>query len=602
MKSESGFILIVLFSLLIIPGSANPEDLIWQQTLGGPIGEEWGYSLDATPDGGLIAVGITYSRDANITNAHGNGDLWAVRLDGDGNLIWESAYGGNESDYGLSVKSTADGGSVIVGTTGSYSGDVTGYHGNGDLWVLRLDPSGNSVWQKALGGNQTDEGGDILQTSDGGYTLVGYTLSDDGDATGHHGGGDLWMIRLDPGGNLLWQKTLGGSRRESGGSIIQTSDGGYAITGNSYSSDGDATTNHGSSDVWVVKTDANGNLLWQKSYGGSQLDWGHSLVELPGGDLLVTAVTVSSDGDVSLNHGAGDVWVLRLSPDGTLVWERTYGGTFSDNVWKAELSPAGGVYLVGESFSTDGDGLGNHGDADLWVAEIDGNGTLLWQRSLGGSDYESGAWIRRLADGNLAAVGTTRSSDGDVTGIKGAGDLWIVKLRSTYDPLNVPVQASPLNPSSGQTSDGILVINTTGNLSTPDGAPSINQTSSPSDPGLVNNCTTTEIIPVPSEEMFTNSSRSDNLSPGAQNGTGSDGSPAPLIPIPGNDALPGDPDGDGLYEDLNGNGKIDLQDTTVFFTNIEWIQSKFPAWMFDFNKNGGVDLGDITILFSEASL
>ena len=162
--------------------------------------------------------------------------------------------------------------------------------------------------------------------------------------------------------------------------------------------------------------------------GEANLTGGHSLVELAGGDLMVAGVTASSDGDVHLNHGAGDIWVLRLSPKGDLIWEKTYGGSFSDNVWKIEASPHGGAYLSGESFSVDGDMSGNHGDADLWVSEIDGNGSLLWQRTLGGSNYDSGAWVKSMPDGNIAVVGITRSNDGDVQGSIGGGDLWALKL------------------------------------------------------------------------------------------------------------------------------------------------------------------------------
>ncbi|MFH0968458.1 MAG: hypothetical protein V1862_12315, partial [Methanobacteriota archaeon] len=422
MKLQVSIFILIGLLLLIQPGSAAPGDILWQQTLGGS-GEEWGYSLDSTADGGMLITGVAYSSDGNVTGAQGNGDLWVVRLGADGTPLWNRAFGGNESDYGLSVKSTTDGGSIIVGTTGSNNGDISGYHGNGDLWILRLSSTGDPLWKKVYGGNLTDEGGDVLQTPDGGFILAGYTMSDDGDASGHHGGGDLWMIRLDQAGSIIWQRTFGGSNRDSGSSIIRTSDGGYAMTGNTYSTDGDVSTNHGSSDLWVIKTDVNGSLLWQKTFGGSKFDWGHSLVELPGGDLLVAGVSASADGDVSLNHGSGDIWVLRLTPDGQKIWEKTYGGSFSDNVWKVELSPNGGAYLSGETFSVDGDVTKNQGDADLWVAEINATGSLLWSKTFGGKNYESGSWVKLMPDGNLVVTGITQSEDGDVKDAKGGGDL-----------------------------------------------------------------------------------------------------------------------------------------------------------------------------------
>ncbi|WP_319578658.1 hypothetical protein [uncultured Methanospirillum sp.] len=601
-----GFLVCGLLLLMQIV-SAAPGEIIWQQTLGGQAAEEWGYSIDTTSDNGMIITGIAYSEDANISGAKGQGDLWVVRFGPDGKPLWNHAYGGNGSDYGLSVKTLSDGGSIIVGTTGSTNGDISGYHDNGDLWVIKLSSSGEPVWKHVYGGNMTDEGGDIIPTPDGGYMVVGYTMSNDGDVTGHHGGGDLWMMHLDQAGSLVWQKVLGGSKRDSGSSIIRTSDGGYAMTGNTYSSDGDVTSNHGSSDLWVVKTDGNGTLLWQKSYGGSKLDWGHSLIELPGGDLLVAGVTASSDGDVHLNHGAGDIWVLRLSSQGGLIWEKTYGGNFSDNVWKVEPSPGGGAFLVGETFSVDGDIPGNHGDADLWTSEIDGNGTLLWQRTLGGSNYDSGSWGRLMQDGNLAVVGTTRSSDGDVQGSIGNGDLWAVKINtggvpsngSANSSVNTSVQTHPVNLSnvSANGTTPLIADNATQlPLSHPINSTNTTGNVTPSQVTVFSgNSSENLTMPIPSPAI--------NLTAGNNtvNGSANLSVNTTLVPIPGFVQIPGDPDSDGKYEDLNGNGKIDLQDPPILFNNFDWIKANLPNQAFDFNGNGVLDYGDITALFEEAS-
>lgn len=659
------FVGLCIFGMLLLVqgGSAAPGDLIWQQTLGGSAGEEWGYSVDSTADGGMLITGIAYSEDNNITGARGNGDLWVVRLGPDGKPLWNRAYGGNGSDYGLSVKTLADGGSVIIGTTGSNNGDVTGYHGNGDLWILRLSPAGDPIWNRVYGGNMTDEGGDIIQTPDGGYMLTGYTMSNDGDASGHHGGGDLWMIHLDQEGKILWQKVFGGSKRDSGSSIIRTSDGGYAMTGNTYSNDGDVTSNHGSSDLWVVKTDVNGSLLWQKTYGGSKLDWGHSIIELPGGDLLVAGVTASADGDVHFNHGAGDIWVLRLSPQGDLIWEKTYGGSFSDNVWKAEASPHGGAYLVGETFSVDGDISGNHGDADLWVSEIDANGSLLWQRTLGGSNYESGSWVKLMPDGNLGVVGTTRSTDGDVVGSRGGGDLWALKIDARYNStaasgqqvmgrtnLNTtgpvinaannstltppPTPAVMSNVTRNITAPPLPALNATVNTTSPAALPvtvpsvqgnqsavvvaqvmnSANATSTGNTTATLLSLPNITVNTTPPEAITPVQTATQNKTPAVlPTGTGmsavnstvqvnlSINGNVTLKPLPGSAFLPGDPDGDGKYEDLNGNGKVDLQDPTIFFNNFDWIQTNLPNQAFDFNGNGVLDFGDINALFKEAS-
>ncbi len=607
MKAVWSFFFIIVIGLLIPMGSAAPGDILWQQVLGGSDGEEWGYSLDSVSDGGILVSGSASSTDANISGLQENGDLWLVRLDPNGNPLWNRAYGGNGSDYSFSIKATPDGGSVIVGTTGSSDGNIAGYHGNGDLWVIRLSPNGDRIWNRVYGGNMTDEGGDILVTPDGGYMVIGYTMSNDGDPVGHHGGGDLWMLRLDQNGSILWQKILGGSMRESGSSIVSTSDGGYAMTGNTYSADGDVTSNHGSSDLWVVKTDGNGSVLWQKSYGGSKLDWGHSITEMTNGDLMVAGVTASSDGDVHLNHGVGDVWVLRLSSAGDLLWEKTYGGNFSDNVWKMEPSPIGGAYLVGETFSVDGDISGNHGDADLWVAEIDANGALLWNRTLGGSMYESGSWVHLMPDGNLVVTGTTRSSDGDIPGAPGEGDLWVAKIDAKINatlPITKPI---PITPVLNHTIPEVVNLS----LPTENATTILVPTPVPGNLSEIlvppTNITPKEEGNVTIPEVAIPNSSSDNLTSGGNetapllvspNATaGSD----MIVAIPGVNLTPGDPDGDGRYEDLNANGKIDLQDPTIFFTNIDWIKEHEPVYPFDFNGNGVIEFGDISTIFEEAS-
>lgn len=602
----SGFSMILL-ALLVPAGCAAPGDILWQHVLGGPADEEWGYSVDITPDGGILATGSAYSEDLNITNVRGGGDLWVVRLDKDGQILWDRAYGGNQSDHGLSIKATADGGGIIVGTTGSQNGDITRSYGNGDLWVVRISPEGEMLWNQVFGGNMTDEGGDVLLTPDGGYLVIGYTLSDDGDPVGHRGKGDLWMFTLDANGSMVWQKTYGGSERDGGSSGVQTSDGGYAITGNTYSTDGDVTENKGGSDLWVLKTDLNGTLLWQRSYGGSKLDWGHAITELPGGDLIIAGVTSSADGDVSQIHGAADVWILRLNPQGDVIWEKTFGGSYGDNVWKIEPSPRGGIYVVGESASVDGDLSENHGDMDLWIAEIADDGTLLWSRTLGGSQYESGSWLA-LHDEDLILTGLTYSPDGDVQGYRGGGDFWLMKVNGHFNatlPITGPVPDGVSLPAPSTEIVSLVISENTSvpshqaipledNLTALVPGPDIpTSPASASEASVTANETVNVSDIIPSDQVPPSPDISEINTTSALN--------LSVLVIPGNSLPPGDLNNDGLYEDLNGNGKVDLQDPTIFFTNIDWIKEHQPVSAFDYNKNGGIDMGDIMVLFEEVS-
>lgn len=521
-------ITLILFSLMtILPVmvcGASPGDILKNQVLGLPDGPEWGYGLDTSPDGNTTVCGVAYPDQSVDLGSLGNGDAWVLRFDTGGAILWEKLFGGNETDYALSVRNLPDGGAAVIGTTGSYNGDVTGYHGNGDMWFINIGPDGNIRLDQAFGGSLTDEGSDLALLPDGGYILCGYTMSADGHSRRQSGGGDLWLIRLDQNGTVMWQQTYGGSRRDSGTSVILTREHSIVACGNTNSTDGMVSGNRTSSDVWVIKTDLNGTLLWERSFGGSALDWGHSVVELASGDLMVAAVTASGDGDIEKNHGAGDIWLMRLTPDGTPVWKHTYGGSFSDNVWKLEPSPGGGAYFVGDSYSVDGQFKGNHGESDLLIGEVDGDGNLLWYRQIGGSSVDRGSWVKQTGTGSLMITGMTASSDGDISGEHTSGDLWLVEVEGSADK-----QFSPPLPQ-------------------PDIAP-------PAQP--------------------------------------------PVGPLGGDGPVPTDPDGDGRYEDMNGNGRMDLQDPTVFFTYFSWLQSQGYVFAFDFNENGNLDLSDVQALFKE---
>ena len=208
-----------------------------------------------------------------------------------------------KQDESHSIQQTADGGYVVAGYANSNDGDVSGNHGDFDYWIVKLDQSGNLVWQKCLGGSNKEEAWSIRQTADGGYVVAGRTYSNDGDVRGNHGDGDYWVVKLDASGNLVWQKCLGGSNNDEARSIQQTADGGYVVAGHTNSNDGDVRGNHGDDDYWVVKLDASGNLVWQKCLGGSKDEYAQSVQQTADGGYVVAGYTYSNDGDVSGNHG-----------------------------------------------------------------------------------------------------------------------------------------------------------------------------------------------------------------------------------------------------------------------------------------------------------
>jgi hypothetical protein len=284
-------------------------------------------------------------------------------------------------------------------------------------------------WDMAFGGSGDDGAYSIRQTHDGGYIAAGYSWSNDGDVTGNHGKDDFWIIKLRENGTLVWQKSFGGSAQEMAYSIQETKDRGYIIAGESSSNDGDVTVNHGKSDFWVVKLKEDGTLEWQKSLGGSQADYASSIQQTRDGGYIVAGMSESNDGDVSENRGDADLWVVKLKEDGSLDWQKSLGGSQTEYGASIQQTEDGGYILAGISSSNDGDVSGNHGHADFWVVKLREDGAIVWQKSLGGSGSDSARYVYQTKDGGYVIAGESNSKDEDVYGNQGMDDLWVVKLK-----------------------------------------------------------------------------------------------------------------------------------------------------------------------------
>ena len=407
----------------------NPAPPIeWQKTLGGS-GEDYASSIQPTPDGGYVVAGNTGSNNGDVTGSHGDMDFWVVKLDRGGNRVWQKTLGGNWGDKANSIQPTLDGGYVVAGYAHSNGGDITESHGIDDFWVVKLDAGGNIVWQKTLGGTSDEKAYSIELTSDGGYVVAGYTNSHDGDVTGNHGDDDFWVVKLDVDGNIVWQKTLGGSGQDEAYSIQPTPDGGYVVAGYAMSNDGDVTGNHGEIDLWVVKLDAGGNMVWQKTLGGSSQDNAYSIQATLDGGYVTAGWTASNDGDVTGNHGDMDLWVVKLDAGGNMVWQKTLGGGNWDEAHSIKQTLDGGYAVAGFATSSDGDVIGSNGiSGDFWVVKLDAGGNIVWQKTLGGIQFDGAYSMQATLDGGYVAAGGTRSNNGDVIGNQGLGDFWVVKL------------------------------------------------------------------------------------------------------------------------------------------------------------------------------
>lgn len=289
--------------------------LQWQKCFGGST-QDWAYTIKPTPDGGCIMAGDARSQDGDISDPWFSGaDYWIVKLDDTGALQWEKTLGGQNDERVHAIQLTPDGGYIFAGSTSSNDGDVTFNHGGADFWVVKTDSLGTIQWQKSLGGSGVETANDIQLTPDGGYIVAGMTDSTDGDVSGFHGIEDGWIVKLDSIGTLQWQRALGGSSYESANHVQVTPDGGYIVAGYARSEDGDVAQNIGFTDFWVVRLDLAGNIQWEKTMGGSAGDQARAVRLTADGGFIVAGTTGSTNWDVSGNHGNYDTWLVKLAPD-----------------------------------------------------------------------------------------------------------------------------------------------------------------------------------------------------------------------------------------------------------------------------------------------
>jgi hypothetical protein len=399
----------------------------WQLSLGGT-SAEWAWSVQQTTDGGLIVAGTTYSDDGDVSWHHGAFDSWIVKLSSSREVEWEKSIGGSADDYAFSIQQTTDGGYIIAGNSSSDDDDVSGNHGGFDCWIVKLNSSGEIIWQNSFGGTEDDYATSIQQTADGGYIFAGESCSLDGDVSENNGQSDFWIVKLDSSGEIIWQKSPGGSSSDRAVSVRQTNDEGYIIAGYSESYDGDSPGNWGESDFWIMKLNSSGELIWQNCYGGSSTEQVSCIQQTTDGGYIVSGLSESNDINVSGNHGKADIWVVKLTSSGELTWQKCLGG--SENEWSNFILQTldGGYIVAGTTYSNDGDASGNHGEGDIWIVKLASSGELTWQKSLGGSMYDRANCIQQISEKEYVIVGGSNSDDGDVTENHGVEDLWIIKI------------------------------------------------------------------------------------------------------------------------------------------------------------------------------
>jgi len=299
-------------------------------------------------DGGYSVKQTTDGGFIIIGSVNNSGDVGLIKTDSQGTEEWNQTFGGGQNDYGYSVQQTSDGGYIITGSTYSFG------IGLGDVWLIKTDSQGNEEWNKTFGGSNSDVGYSVQQTTDGGYIITGYTFSF-GDVNGDN---NVWLIKTDSNGNEEWNQKFGGSQPEHGSSVRQTTDGGYIITG--YTS----SFGNGSYDVWLIKTDSDGTEEWSKTFGGSNLDFGNSVQQTVDGGYIITGYTKS------FGNGDRDYWLIKTDLQGNEEWNKTFGGSSGDEAQSVEQTTDGGYIIAGYTHSWGS----NH---DILLIKTDPNGNTV---------------------------------------------------------------------------------------------------------------------------------------------------------------------------------------------------------------------------------
>lgn len=442
MNTYMKHLLITLILTLTMTSQSWSQDT-WVKTFGGS-GDDRGFSITATLDGGVFITGHTESNDGDFKGMNkGKYDIFIMKIDRDGSVLWNKTFGGSvgerEQEFGESMIALSDGSVVVTGSFYSNDGDFKGMNkGRSDMFIIKLDGDGNILWRSVFGGVGTDEGKSITTTLDNDLVVTGYTNSSDGDFKDTLRSGRLFVLRCDNRGTTQWMRSYDGCR--IGRSITTTSDDGILVTGTS-GNDG-----HGNTDVFILKLMGNGEVVWKKTLGGSELDWGNSIVTTSDGGILITGQTLSNDGDFQgMNKGRTDIFVIKLDKNGDVLWKKVIGELEGDEGLSVSPTSNGGAIITGYTEIKNGDfeGMSKGGGTDIFVIKLDKDGDILWKRTFGGSNTELGCSITTAINGGILLTGYTGwNEDGDFEGMsKGGMDIFVMKLDSNGN----------LNPSTSVT-------------------------------------------------------------------------------------------------------------------------------------------------------
>ncbi|UCC79025.1 MAG: T9SS type A sorting domain-containing protein [Candidatus Zixiibacteriota bacterium] len=388
------FSLVVVFGIIAIASNlpAQNPNIIWMQIYGDNV-HDCVYWVEQVGQGnhsgqpGFILAGYTKSYE----QWHNN--VLLIKTDSEGNVEWTRTYGGTDNDAGFCVKPTSDSGFVACGFS------CSGGRNTADGYIIKTDASGDTIWTRKYGDSGSESFAEVTQTSDGGYVAAGYKEEPGGYYT------DIFAVKIDSVGAIMWSREYGNpSFLDHAKSILQTSDGGYIICG--------ATGGVGTgSDVWLIKTDSDGNVEWSRTYGDDGYDAGYSLDQTSDGGYIVAGYKT-----ILIEPYHHDLYMVKTSSDGTVQWERTYGEGGSDRANSVRETSDGGFIAAGLMESP------VQGGCDIYVVKTYGNGDLQWSDTMSINEADVGYCVRQTADGNFVIAGSTTSDDGYIN------DAFLLKM------------------------------------------------------------------------------------------------------------------------------------------------------------------------------
>ncbi|CAL2102733.1 conserved protein of unknown function precursor containing a type B C-terminal secretion signal [Tenacibaculum sp. 190130A14a] len=433
------------------------QSIVWQNTIGGS-NYEYLSSIELTNDGNYILGGYSQSNISGdkTENSRGINDFWITKIDNStGTILWQKTIGGNSSDTATKTKQTKDGGYIIGGYSSSnISGEKSeNSRGSFDYWVVRLDSNRNIIWDRTYGGNGIDRLWSIIETDDGGFLMGGESYSDiSGDKTENsRGKNDVWIIKTDANGDIEWQKTFGGNDIDYLKSLTKANNGGYILAASSMSNiSGEKSENSRGfgGDYWIIKIDDSGNIIWDKTIGGDNGDYAQSIIPTSDGNYIIggdAASNISGEKTENSICISTDVWLVKINDDGNIIWDKTIGGESTEWVGNIQETKDKGI-IIGSMSSSDISAYKTEksvGDRDYWLVKLNKDGIIEWEKTLGGTDTDQLMAVIQAPDESYVLGGwSTSNVSGDKTeNSNGKWDYWFLKFKntssSTYNPPNL---------------------------------------------------------------------------------------------------------------------------------------------------------------------